>query len=203
MFRKVALSIAPLSLLVACNTAGSSVKDVPAGSFPSNTNLVEVWTQMAELAEPGLEHEELKSRVGSWNLTIRWRDGTSENWNQESGSSTARMALEGRYLIEEVQGTINGAPFHGFQLVGYSRLEQQYFSVWLDSHSTWPLAAFGTRGADGVLRMAGRIRDVITPSGRPYHVDETKVSDDEYLREVFDTIDGKAVKVLEIRRKRA
>ena len=82
-------------------------------------------------------------------------------------------------------------------------IEKQYFSIWMDSHSTWPLAAFGTRGEDGVLRLAGRLRDVITPSGRPYHIDETKVSNDEYLREVYDTIDDESVKVLEIRRKRA
>ena len=202
MFRQVALSIAPLSLLLACQSTGSTVQDIPVGSFPSDTNLVEVWTQMAELADPGLEHEELKNRVGSWDIVIRWRDGTSEDWNEETGSSTAKMALDGRYLIEEVRGMLNGVPFHGYQIVGFSRLEEQYFSIWMDSHSTWPLASFGRRGADGVLRLAGRLRDVITPAGRPYHVDETKISDDEYLREVYDTIDGEPVKVLEIRRTR-
>lgn len=201
MLRQLALSVAPLSLLLGCQNA-ASLQDIPTGSFPSSTNLIEVWTQMAELAEPGLEHEELKSRVGSWNIVIRWREGGTGEWKEETGSSTVRMALDGRYLVEEAQGTLNGTPFHGFQILGYSRLEKQYFSIWMDSNSTWPLASFGARGADGVLRMSGRLRDVITPGGRPYHVDETKISDNEYLREVFDTIDGKPVEVLEIRRTR-
>jgi hypothetical protein len=188
--------------LAACDTSGSKLKDLPVGSFPSDTNVVEVWTHMAELAEPGLEHETLKKRVGAWDLVIRSREGNSETWREETGASVAKMALGDRYLVEEVQGTINGSPFQGYMLVGYSRLERQYFSVWMDTHSTWPLASFGVRGEDGVLRLAGRLRDVVTPSGRPFHVDETTVSDDELLRETYDTIDGEPVKVLEIRRRR-
>lgn len=195
---KTLAGILPLSLLAACN----SVQDRPVGSFPSDTNMVQFRKEMAELAEPGLEHENLKKRVGDWTIALRQRANEAADWREDSGTSSVRVALDGRYLVEEISASIDGRAFHGYTVMGYNRLEGRFFSVWMDSHTTWPMYADGERGADGVLRMSGRVRDVVTPGGRPFHIDETRVSDDEYLREVYDTVDGQPVKTMEIRRTR-
>src|SRR5512134_3851174 len=67
---------------------------------------------------PGPEHKQLASTAGTYDVKIK-------NWHEpggpateETGSATRMMALDGRILVEQFQGTMMGSPFTGHGMTG-------------------------------------------------------------------------------------
>ena len=182
-------------LLAACSSSGPP----PVGSYPSDYPREQYIEEMAEFATPGAEHKALAKAEGVWDVAVKVRETGSSEWSTGSGTAEMRMALGGRYLIEELRMTIAGRPSHAVVVHGYNRLSEHYFSIWMSENSTWPTYMDGEEDADGNVVRRGRYFDAATPGGRPFYAN-FKHEGDRLVTTVSDTIDGELVEVMQVYR---
>lgn len=93
---------------------------------------------------PGSEHASLAETVGTWNLSMTfWMD---PNAPPQTGTGTAerKMILGGRVLEERVTSEMMGAPFEGIGYTGYDNVTGEWWSTWMDNHSTGMMLSKGT-----------------------------------------------------------
>ena len=103
---------------------------------------------------PGEPHKTLASTAGTYAVkTKSWHEpgGTAV---EESGTATRTMALDGRVLVEQFQGTMMGSPFTGHGMTGYDNVAGKYWSTWNDNMSTGLMVSGGT--CDARMRACSR-----------------------------------------------
>lgn len=190
----VALTSAVLS---ACQSSEQTIAWNDFGDDPMQSpEFLEQWMVNGT---PGEHHERLARFTGTWDAAGKsWANPTAEptEWD---GTSTSRMILNGRYLMQEYRTEFMGQTFEGVLLQGYDNLRQEYFTTWIDSTSTGPLISRGTRDEAGVLNMVGTAYDPRTPAGRPTRTTITEVSDDEVVMDTYDiTMDGEEFRAFQM-----
>jgi len=160
-----------------------------------NPEFLQAWMKSAT---PGDHHAELAKAAGDWKVDVKMRMDPTAEAVDTPAEANSKMILGGRYLVEEYKSSFMGMPFEGMLIQGYDNLTDEYFSIWLDSMSTWPLVARGKRQEDGKVVQVGQMRDVMTPEGRPYrHVSWEK--DGKFHTEMYDTLpDGSEWMVMEM-----
>ncbi|MCA9244720.1 MAG: DUF1579 domain-containing protein [Phycisphaerales bacterium] len=80
-------------------------------------------------------HKLLEYMVGSWNCEVtNYCMGPDPATSR--GKSTAKWALDGRFVSYEFDGDFMGTPFHGIGYTGYDNIQKKYVSLWMDSMST-------------------------------------------------------------------
>jgi len=93
---------------------------------------------------PGPQHQSLASTAGKYSVkTKSWHDANGTPM-EDSGTATRTMALDGRVLVEDVSGTMMGAPMTGHGMTGYDNVTGKYWSTWTDSMSTGIMLSQGT-----------------------------------------------------------
>jgi hypothetical protein len=108
-----------------------------AGHFAQQTNAQDKQEAKPakEAATTNPEQEILKKWVGNWDATIEstGKDGKSVT---NAAKATVKLAYGGRWLITDFDGTFNGAPFSGQEVVGYDTVDKKYLLNWIDSAAT-------------------------------------------------------------------
>ncbi|MEQ8764454.1 MAG: DUF1579 domain-containing protein [Planctomycetota bacterium] len=122
--------------------------------------------QMMALASPGAHHEYLKQWEGNWKLTTKWRMSADMPWDETPMKASSKLAMGGRYLIENVSGPEvfpGSGPFEGKSIMGYDNFKKRYFSLWIDSMSTAPMTEYGQIDESGkVLTTEGENLDAMS-----------------------------------------
>lgn len=190
--KTLALAI-PLVLLMSC----SAVQDIPSGTRSSQADPAEAMAKISKAARLGPQHDKLAALAGTWDLQFKHRAGPNAEWQTETGTATCRVALGGRYLVEELNCTYDGAPYEGVRVHGFDNLEGSYFNIWMDTLGTWPVLSRGATDDSDVLVYHGRWKDTQTPSGRPFRTVARRDGEDKWQLDLYDTIDNAEVKVLE------
>jgi hypothetical protein len=110
---------------------------------------------------PGSEHKRLAATAGTYDVKMK-------NWHEpggpameESGTATRMMALDGRVLVEQFQGTMMGSTFNGHGMMGYDNVTGKYWSTWNDSMSTGLMVNEGTCDAQMACTFMGSWNDPI------------------------------------------
>ena len=86
---------------------------------------------MPPTPKPTKEHEMLKSRVGTWDATIKMT-GMPEGGGDSKGTSV--MSMVGDFWIaEEFNATFMGAPFKGRGCTGFDPDKKKWVGTWIDS----------------------------------------------------------------------
>jgi len=138
-----------LILIVVFSLLGATplVADEKKGNKPmSPEEMMEIYTK---LAAPGEPHQLLASLAGSWTTkTKEWMDPQKQPV-ESTGSVDAKMVLGGRFLQQEINGTMHGRPHTGIWTIGYDNLLKRYVSTWIDSMGTQIFMMDGTANADG------------------------------------------------------
>lgn len=183
----------PLTCLMSCQ----ALKDIAPGSRSSEADPAEAAAKTEKAARLTPEHEKLAALAGTWDVTFKHRVGPNSDWMEDKGTAKARLGLDGRYLVEELDCTYAGQPYKGFRIHGYDNLEKVYFNIWMDTLGTWPVTSRGTADDEGVVRYIGRWKDTATPAGRPFRTVARRDGDDKWKLELWDTIDGEEVQILE------
>jgi hypothetical protein len=102
-------------------------------------------------------------------------------------SSVARTVMGGRYLIEDVKGTIDVGgqpmPFEGMSTMGYDNMKKQYFSTWIDNMNTGVWSERGT--CDGTGK-------VITTTGRNFDI---QAGGDRETKSIITIVDANTRKI--------
>lgn len=103
----------------------------------------------SKLATPGEPHRLLASLEGSWvSKTKEWMDPQKPPV-ESTGSANIKMLLGGRFLQQEINGSMHGKLFSGIWTVAYDNLLQRYVSTWMDTMSTQIFIMEGTASTDG------------------------------------------------------
>ncbi len=90
---------------------------------------------MAQLNEPGEQHEALKVFVGSWDTKMESLGQGMEAFNS-TGSATFEPVMGGRFIKQTFNGTMMGQGYTGIGLTGFNNASKEYEGVWHDSMST-------------------------------------------------------------------
>lgn len=128
----------------------------------------------AQEVKPGPEHAVLKEGEGTWEAAIV---AQGSEWK---GTLTARVALNGLWLLEEFQGDFGGMPFEGRGSTTYDPAKKKYVNVWIDSMSASPMISEGSYDrATRTLTMTGSMK---LPDGSDMKVTQTTVTRDANTR---------------------
>ncbi len=120
--------------------------------------------------KPGPEHMKLKESEGTWDATIKSKDGDSK------GTFMFKLDLNGLWLMEHFKADFGGMAFEGRGATSYDPTKKKYVSVWIDSMSTSPMISEGTYdAAKKTMTMKG---DMPMPDGKNMKVTLTTVDND-------------------------
>lgn len=87
------------------------------------------------LMTPGEEHARLAKFAGEWASHTVLHMGPGQDVQSDS-TATFKMIMGGRYLQEDVTGTMMGMPFEGRGTFGFDNATKTYFSSWFDNFGT-------------------------------------------------------------------
>ena len=147
---------------------------------------------------PGEHHAELAKAAGTWDVVTKMYMSPGAEATDSPAHAESKMILGGRYLMEEFKSEFMGQPFDGVLLSGYDNLHGEYFSIWLDTMSTWPSVVRGKKDKEGRVSQSGLMHDVMSPEGRPYrHVSWEE--DGKFRTTMYDTLpDGTEWEVMDM-----
>lgn len=148
----------------------------------------------------GKEHALLDRLAGTWNTVTRYWPKPGDEPVEAKGTSIRKWILDGRFLMEELDGGNLALPFRGVGLFGYDAFERKYNSAWVDSMNTSITANLGTydKAADAVS-FSGQYKDPWTGLKKPERGVTRFLSPDKHVLEIHVTEpDGKEFKTLEI-----
>ncbi|HET7202768.1 MAG TPA: DUF1579 family protein, partial [Steroidobacteraceae bacterium] len=110
---------------------------------------------------PGEPHKQLATMAGKYSVAMKsWQEPGAPPV-EETGTATRSMALDGRVLVEQFNGTMMGSPFDGHGMTGYDNAVGQYWSTWNDSMSTGLMVNEGTCDAQMACTFMGSWNDPV------------------------------------------
>jgi hypothetical protein len=158
----------------------------------------EMMAAYMKYANPGPEHEFLKSMAGSWKAVTKSWMGPGEPQVSE-GTATRTMILGGRYLKDEFKSTFMDKPFEGFGVTGYDLFKKEFVGTWSDTFGTGILMSRGKIDASGkVMTMTGSYDDPVTGEKKTMKEVTKILGPDQHVFEIWETQGGKEVKSMEI-----
>lgn len=122
----------------------------------------EAQKAMEAFMAPNEHHKLLARWAGEWEITTRWFMSEGAPPVENTATATSKMIMDGRYLIEKVQGEMKMDPdappekFEGMAMMGYDNHKKMYFSNWIDNMGTGCMTEWGTASPDGkTITMEG------------------------------------------------
>lgn len=180
---------AALLAAASCRSAGT----VDHGAQPAPAMSAEDWLkETMRLGTPGLEHKELMKDAGTWDSTYKMRMAPDQPWMEFHGTATGRPLLDGRYLWQDIEWSMpdpmsgQTVTMNAFQILGFDISAGEYTALWADSWSTWLIESRGKRDAQGVLRLAGTMKDAA--GQRPFRMEMRADGEDARRITLYDTI---------------
>lgn len=159
----------------AAKDAAKSAKDAVNQHLGGGADaaMMEAMQRWEAHSTPGEHHKHMESWAGEWDLVLKHRMVPDAPWEESKSTSSAKMIMGGRYLVEKVKGAFDmgdGGPpaeFEGMALMGYDNSKKQYFSIWIDNFGTGVMEEWGTCDGTGkVLTTTGRVYDPMIGSER-------------------------------------
>jgi hypothetical protein len=152
-----------------------------------------------EYMTPGWAHEMMASHTGEWKtVSTMWMDPAAPPITMD-GIAKSEMILGGRYLKSTHSGVMMGMPFEGMSLEGYDNAKKEFTSIWIDNLGTGTSVSKGTYDKKtNTITYIGNVYDPM--SGKDVKIKEiVKITDkDHYMIEMFNEVDGKEFKSMEI-----
>jgi Protein of unknown function (DUF1579) len=154
----------------------------------------------ARYAMPGPEHKVLDRMAGTWDTLARYWPVPSAEPVEAKGTSRRKWILDGRFLLEELDGGNLVLPFRGLALYGYDAFEQKHTSAWVDTMNTSILSNLGTYDrTNDVVNFSGQYKDPWTGAKKKERGVTRFLSKDKHVLEIYVTEpDGKEFRMLEI-----
>ncbi|HEU5181658.1 MAG TPA: DUF1579 domain-containing protein [Candidatus Polarisedimenticolia bacterium] len=149
---------------------------------------------------PGPQHQALAATAGDYDIKMKsWHDATGAPM-EEAGTVRRSMALDGRVLVEELNGTMMGQPYTGHGMMGYDNVTGKYWSTWNDSMSTALMVTEGTCDAQGKnCTFTGTYNDPVKKTPIRTRMTTRWPSPTTEIFEMYGPApDGKEMKMMEI-----
>ena len=213
--RARALLCVPLLVLAAGMARAEDATTTPAPAKPAGTHAKArhattpakltmdpkaMEEMMAKMATPGPNHERFKKMEGNWDAVVKWFMDPSQPAQESASSSVFRTVMDGRYLQEEVTGTMMGKPFSGMGLTGYDNVLKKYVGSWIDNVGTGIMTSTGVPDAAGdAIHWTGQSSDPTTGKAAHFRMEEKFPDENHMTYEMYSKPpSGKEVKVMSI-----
>ena len=102
------------------------------------------------LAQPGEEHAQLKTLVGSWNVSMK-SGGRDTGY---VGAAQASMILGDRFLVIDGEGANRNRKSAFRYSIGFDRRHEEYVIVAMDTTGTYYVSGRG-KSKENIIRMFG------------------------------------------------
>jgi hypothetical protein len=158
---------------------------------------------MAKL-QPGEMHKLLAKMAGEWTVAVKFQMGPDQPMQEATAECKATMILNGGFLKKEYTSEMMGQPFYVHETMGFDGLRGHFFQMTLESMGTGYMFVTGKLGDDKKsIVLTGESPDPMnggktTKSRMVYKL----VSDEEYVVEWYDSVDGKDAMVVQLTHKR-
>jgi hypothetical protein len=156
---------------------------------------------MMKYGTPGEGHKLMEPFLGEWNIATKWWASPDAQFEESNGASRIEWILDGRFLMEHVEGMMDEFAFNGMGIIGYDNYGQKYHSLWIDNMSTMFWLQTGTANEDGSLfSFEGTWDDFMTGQmGKKSRSVIKVVNKDKRVMEMYDiSPDGKEYKSMEL-----
>src|SRR5260370_34235125 len=90
------------------------------------------------------EHARLTAMVGTWDVEMTFWFQPGPPGIATKGKSTIQAMLNGLFIEEKIEGTLNGAPFTTLAWTGFNTVTHQYEATRIASTNTMRIAETGT-----------------------------------------------------------
>jgi hypothetical protein len=144
------------------------------------------------------EHAKLAARAGTFDVTGTAWSPVNNARISISGTSRARMILDGKFLQETTRGEMAGQSFTGLELTGFNTASKVFTTTFMDSTGTGTITMRGRSQPGNEIILRGRIYDPAMRKMTRVKSVTTVVSRDEYRREVYSNRGGSEKKVMEL-----
>jgi hypothetical protein len=188
----IALSVAVLTGLFLAGL--SQAQDARKAPSPA-----ELMKALAENGRPGAEHKKLEPLVGDWAFTLRLWTDPNQPPAEVQGTVERKWIMGGRFVQETVKGQCGSKTFEGLGLLGYDNAQKKFTATRACGICGKVCSSVGTtKGTDRKFEFATEeycpvCREMV--KGRDELVIESK---DRIILNVYKTIKGREVKVIEI-----
>jgi hypothetical protein len=149
---------------------------------------------------PGPEHQRMAKLAGNWTLQVTEWMAPGGAPQKSDATAEFKPLFGGRYLQEEVHGSMGDQAFEGLGIQGFDNVTGEHVATWIDSMSTGMMLMRGRCAAGSkTCTMKGTTSDPVTSKEMPVTSTVTHMSDDNFKFEMFASGPaGKPFKTLEI-----
>ena len=134
---------------------------------------------------PGEEHQQLVAGAGEWRQEMTFWMAPGGEAQQATSTSTVEPILGGRYLSEEMTGTMMGMPFEGRGTFGYDNAKDQHFMTWVDNMGTGLMVGWGVPEGENKVAYSGTFVDPATGEDKPFRSVVTEVDANHMIMEMY------------------
>ena len=191
-------SILTIALLSACSLG--EAPPAPANQLTRQ----EIKAAWEKSMSKSADHALLEEMSGTWNASVKfWAQARSEP-AVSTAKSIYKSILNGKFLIEDYQGTYSEKSYQGMSIMGYDTILQKFNNYWVDNMGTGAIYSEGTYNSETkTISLNGEVTDPITKTKRPTLSTLKIIDKDNHLLEMYDLLPGgKKFKTLEIEYKR-
>jgi hypothetical protein len=141
-----------------------------------------VWQ---EYMTPGEEHQHMAQGAGEWRQELTFWMAPGGEAQQATSTSTVEAILGGRYLSEEMTGTMMGMPFEGRGTFGFDNAKDQHFMTWVDNMGTGLMVGWGVPEGENKVAYSGTFVDPATGDDKPFRTVVTEVDANHMIMEMY------------------
>jgi hypothetical protein len=196
MTRNFAGILLAATAALAVSSAWAQAGNEPPQMTPEQKAEMEAYQKAGT---PGAPHKALASEVGTYSMKVKSWQAPGSPAMEDTGTATRTMTLDGRVLVEDVTGTMMGAPFTGHGMTGFDNVTGKYWSTWNDSMSTGLILSMGSCDAKRTCTFTGTFNDAVKKAPVKSRLTSRWTNPTTEVFEMYAPAkDGKEMKMMEI-----
>jgi hypothetical protein len=154
---------------------------------------------LAESGQPCAEHKKLQPFVGDWAITVKLWTSPGQPPAEAKGTAERKWIMGGRFVQETVKIECKGKIFEGMGLLGYDKAQKKFTAMKACGLCGTISHGLATCNASGKKFECAKEECCPLSGQKVKGRDEVVIeSDDRIVVNVFKTINGKELKVMEI-----
>ncbi len=159
------------------------------GDPAENPEMAAAAAAMQQAATPGENHRFLAGLAGEWTFVSTLWIAPGQPPMKSPGRSKKAMIMGGRYLQEEVEGSMMGKAFHGRGITAFDNVAGEFIITWIDDMSTTIAIARGSRDGN-TLEVRGEYLDPVSEQVLKVRYVTRVVDQDHHVFEYHMTAPG-------------
>ncbi len=108
-------------------------------------------------------HKKIRKIKGKYDQTIKWWRAPGAVPDESNGRANTNWEVDGRFMIQRIEGRWLGSPFKGVAILGYDNATEEFTAVWMDSLGSNMMFSRGKPDELGeTITLRGQHVDIIT-----------------------------------------